>query len=335
AEELEEAEEAVEELHIFIDEEEAELEMVSGGTAILGTTGYRGFDRIYRPPSRTTPPGPSEFEKAEPPLETEETEQEITDVFPALKKKGIVEILEGRRFFTPKEDGVIDLSGGVYKVRDTVLLSSPEGKDQEFKELVESVISEEKETGGIDELFGDLSLDLGIESPEEAEEKLIAEASPEETEEVSEEKTGFNYDDFMSGSFRKDEVGVVKSLMRLSQRVDSLAAVILIQKEDLYTPLNSVGLDHEGLSRLSFPKDSKVFLNVLAKRRIFLVKRLRTGEKELDRLVSDNAKAVLKSIFFVPAIYDGKAAYLFFGFKNRIQSIESVIPRLNDMNTSE
>jgi hypothetical protein len=155
--------------------------------------------------------------------------------------------------------------------------------------------------------------------------------SPAETNEKNRVKTssslfteeGFQYDRYLE-RFRSGKIGVLKSLMKISQKTGALYAAILTKEDDNWFVFDSVGFDKVRKSEPVLKTEDAFYQNYLRSRQPVLFDLEEVGEK-LDALVSERDKEYIRTILFLPAQLKGENAFLYLGMKSVPGEISTVI----------
>lgn len=194
------------------------------------------------------------------------------------------------------------------EISNNLYTSPKEVINTELKVPIDDVV-EKEETSDVSYLMFDEEIDL----PVFADEKFELEAE----ESVKKEKMiivdldfGFNYD-YFTINFGKDKaLSAVKALLRITDRMNSLFGVILVQNESSYYPEIIVGIDKEYPNFLVINKNEPLYTELLIERKSILFKTKIKEIEELNSKFSPNQSEQMDSLLFFPIKYNEKQAYL-------------------------
>ncbi len=225
------------------------------------------------------------------------------EVYTLLEVKGMA----------PSKGGVVELGGGVLQVDEETVRSGGSGEDNAFRSLVDSVVSGDAAAGKGSEERGD--------GPAQARRRRAEPRAVRLTDE------GFDYGAFRSG-FKAGAIGVMKSLMRVSQNADAIYAAILLPSEGRLVTEYSLGLEQRTASTLTFDERDPVYVEFLAKRRCLYVRIPTTGLGEFDRKISPKDLRFMQGSIYLPILLDGASGYLFFGLKDTTPAFPDYVARV-------
>lgn len=231
----------------------------------------------------------------------------------------------------------IEVSDGVFKVKEEVVARTGGSENEELKSLVDSVVAR----GGIEappigELLSIPAVELsfggvvqsGGQEAERARGLPISRRTRRSRERrVMLTQNGFDYDSFRV-EFKSNNIGIMKSLMRLSQKVDAIYAALLVPKDGGLVAEYSLGLDDRIVSTLRFDSRDAVLMNIFSQKQLVYIKIPKTGIHEFDSKIGSKDIRFMKGAIYLPAVFDSKPAYLFFGLKTTEPPIQDYMLRI-------
>ena len=284
--------------------------------------------------------------------EIEELEEVITDGMATEteeeQRPDAEEVEEGvyifslSELFNEAEGGMkesIVYENGIYQVNEGTFLGRPEKPNGDLKELVTSVLQEDQlekpeDFGKQDDIsieeiigFGDVELPFEVDDDKgrtDYKSSLLLQGQYSMFT-----STGFQYDAFLN-RYRSGKIGILKSLMKISQRTGALYAAILSQRNDKWFMYDSVGFEHDRAMNTIFSSHDEIYTNYLQKRQPIMLDISKTSD-ELKKLISENDMEYIKSLLFLPAIFQEKEAFLFLGMKKVPLEINSIIRALAEI----
>jgi hypothetical protein len=287
---------------------------------------------------------------AEEPEELEELEadEEPTDVsgiedFEKLKAANRLRMYPLSSLLHSETSSVeaIALEDGVFQVSDSVVRGGQTSRKKEFKELVEEVLSEDDQKadlasgnlgGGIDSLLGmdaDIPDFADILGDGDSTEMSVSSSSPADKSSLFDE-TSFLFDTFLS-RFKSGTIGLMKSLMKISQKLGAMYAAILTEQDDAWSIDYSIGFNRKSMETFKFGNDEPIVAEVF-KARLFATVFL--GERPVSyfhmKMCEDDRK-YSKGMVFIPIIYEGKESYLFVSLRRPEPRIETLVEKLNHL----
>ncbi|HOV63881.1 MAG TPA: hypothetical protein PLG43_08390, partial [Spirochaetia bacterium] len=338
-EELEEAEEVhqvteeLEELPEVIDttDKEAELEKVSGGSFSYASSGqfYRGMDRTLRYPQAL----PVEELSKDSAVDIPKPFSHEWRVIQGLISKGIIEvypIISVLHVESPTP--AVTMREGVFSVRDELLkVKETEVGDQKFRKLVDEVLKgEEKGSGseGIENIIGVKAVELSDFAGAPAAEEEPAKPTVKGNLVVTED--GIDYDSYLLG-FKAGSIGVLRSLMKVSQKMNGMYAALFGFHDGFWKPDYSLGMDLGNLSTFVFGEKDGLTEDIFGSRMVIYIKTNTTGLKVLDEKLSKSERMYMKGSMFIPVRYNGLSTCLFIGLKDHTLSVEQYFERLKEL----
>jgi hypothetical protein len=228
---------------------------------------------------------------------------------------------------------------GTYQVDEEVFQNAPKKENGELKKLITSVLqdnqlsrpedTEEGEDISIEEIigFGEVELPFALDEekskiPESASRVFEAEYSIFTS-------TGFQMDAFLR-RYRSGKIGILKALMKISQRTGALYAAILSRQDDKWFMYDSVGFDQDRKLDTIFTVDDAIYTKYLQTRQPVMLDLTKTDE-HLRELISERDMEYIRSLVFLPAIFFEKEAFLFLGMKTVVQDISGMVRDLAEM----
>jgi len=229
-------------------------------------------------------------------------------------------------------------SNGTFQLDQKSINQKPEKKDARFEELVESVLGEKGPDGSYDngegkeslqEIIGFGSVDLPFDFDNNK-----AESEPDVSEEASQDdrlfsELGFDIDKFHR-RYKKGKIGILKTLMKISQRTGALYAAILANEADNWYVYDSVGFEKDRTRETVFKTMDPFYQDYLRQRQPVLFDLDRAGSK-LESLVSERDKEYIRAVLFIPAKFEGREAFLYLGMKEFVEDVSSLINQLSMM----
>ena len=240
-----------------------------------------------------------------------------------------------------KKTDVIVYQDGTFQVDDSIFTPNLKPSDSNLSDLVKSVIDKDKEKDQEKDLerkdssslesiigFGDVDLSFSMEDETENRDDSVI-GLPEASNTALLNEAGFQYDVFLE-RYRSGKIGMLKSLMKISQRTGALYAAILARQGDNWIIYDSVGFDKELTSNVVMQRDGELYQRFLAARQPVIFD-LEQAQKYLHGIVSERDREYINAVLFIPAIFQGGEAYLYLGLKNVAADIESILKALSVM----
>ena len=185
----------------------------------------------------------------------------------------------------------------------------------------------------ISDLFGDSDLDLSVfntgTSKIEKKEKEIKIMQPEEKQKDF-LKYGYNYDIYLSG-YKPGSIGIMKSLMRISNKMNAISSALLVKTAEGFKVGYSLGFDNLSKKALHFAKTDPVYTTLFKNNKIIFIKKQECGIDEFDRKVAREDKLYQNGYIYLPVLFLGKQAYLFFGLKDKENTFSDYITNLYNL----
>ncbi|MCX5841352.1 MAG: hypothetical protein NTY16_07860, partial [Deltaproteobacteria bacterium] len=230
----------------------------------------------------------------------------------------------------------IVMENGVFRIKDDVYASGGEARegkaDSELREIARDVVQhaaaseaapaphehEDTGLGGIGDLISDAdSIDLS---------KVVSadrSTAPEEPVSINREKlnpirlkrNGLDYDELLSSYPRSfTHTTQMKSLVEVSRRVEAVSAALFLKKIEGYFVDLTVGLGEKTLSILNFDVNSPFYSDMLLARKVISVDKTPTEIRFLKSRFDPDDLRYMRHVLFIPTIFRGQEAYLFFAF---------------------
>ena len=215
-----------------------------------------------------------------------------------------------------ERDGVVEIEREAYGDR-------PLTKDEELRDLVDSVTNPETDDvrSGIEQLFGDGVDDLlpGARS--------IGDAEPQEARSAGESvfrfvEQGVDYDAFLRG-YQSNDGGVLKSLVRFTRLWGARVGVVFLEDEDGLVPSYQLGLHARCAEAMKITRSSGLYRNVLAKRYALFVRRPLVTVEYFEGLCEPEQLAVLERSLFLPLVFRKERAYVLLGLPRSVDSLDA------------
>jgi len=121
---------------------------------------------------------------------------------------------------------------------------------------------------------------------------------------------GFDFDEFLM-AYPQNEVGIFKALVDLSREFSCFAAALLMPKAKQLAAEYTVGFTPKGKSQLFVPLGSALNRNYLAKGGITIMETHGLPKDFLDKLLDKRDHAIVKTLLFIPLLYQERTIYLF------------------------
>ncbi|MCL2295193.1 MAG: hypothetical protein FWC36_10100 [Spirochaetes bacterium] len=215
-----------------------------------------------------------------------------------LKKEGLLEIWTIKdviKIIEEKKESPVIEKDGILKISENLYNDGNTSKN-----------ADEDNEIGISDIFFDDAIDLPVFSDASADAPVADEKYADIK--ISEEY-GF-YADIFYDHNENNPIEIIKILFEITKKMGSSFGVILVQNDKKYYPEVSVGLfnkDYPELLRIN--KDSYLFREFLAERKIFFIKTDITELEELNTKFSPNDLKKINGLLFAPMRYKGKQAY--------------------------
>ncbi|MCK5675071.1 MAG: hypothetical protein KAH95_16950, partial [Spirochaetales bacterium] len=243
-----------------------------------------------------------------------------------LSSKNIIELADLKS--NPGLDHIeetIKMEDGIFQIKDDVFSNKIKPKDESLKELVDSVSNipshDEEEYVNILDI---LDIDLPISnSSSQNEQSTIKNKSSVFSE------NGFNYDSYRF-HFKKSNIGIVQSLMKISQQFDAVFAGILSYSDSSWKMDHTLGFNQKSIDNFIFFKEDEFTQEVFNKNKILIFQSGKHGIKEVEEKLFDGDLAYMKGGLFIPIIFKELSAYLFLGLK-ATRSIPWVVEKLQNL----
>ncbi len=216
-----------------------------------------------------------------------------------LKTKKIVvySISEMLQVYGSLKNSIV-VEGGVYRIRKDLFAGPDTGGDSELKQLVHSVSGETQEEADNETVRFDVRAREIMASPK-----------------VTVRTRGIEYDNYMRSITKKtDDITIVKSLVTLSRKLESIYAGIVTEQDGKYKMEYSVGLQDLTKKLFLLPETDPYVMFFFMQKRAFLIN-LPVGETvSMGKYFSEYDRKFLNGLAFLPATFKGRDAYLFLGF---------------------
>ena len=226
----------------------------------------------------------------------------------------------------------VDYDGTSYSVGQDLLESATRSipPDEELKDLIDSVVSTDSDEGssGIDDILGDTVLDIDMPLDDLVPADIEADATPPRAGRLIYSANGLDYDRFVS-SFQGADRGVLKSLMRVSQRAHAMTAALLCPEGDCLAVYHSIGLNDTDSQGFRICQDEQIFEHIFGRRFGLYVFRKDSGLEEIDSKIGDQDRRYIGASIYLPVILDGRGAYLYLGLRDASDSLDEVLQRIN------
>ncbi len=251
-----------------------------------------------------------------------------TFIIPILRLIIKIMSLENRPELDRIEEAV-SMEDGIFQINDNLYNSNKAPKDEKLQDLIESVSSEtdedeDEEDDGFVNFLDILNIDLPLNNKgSENSDKVIG----QKTSIFSE--SGFNYDSFRS-SFKVSNIGVIQSLMRVSQQFDAVFAGLLVLDGGNWKMDHSLGFNPKTMDKFVFSENEEFCKEIFANKKILLYENGKYSIDEIDSKIIDGDLAFMNGGFFLPIIFNQKSAYLFLGLKT-VKSIKEYIDYLQKL----
>jgi|GEM_PF-1710648 len=235
----------------------------------------------------------------------------------ALKQEGILEIwtiqdLLGILKKEEREDSAIIEKNGVFKINENLYTA-----DDDIQEAEES-------EAAISDLLFDNVIDLPVfsEPMDTGDDSFVDEKNI--TIKINEEY-GF-YSDISYDTNDSSPLAIIKLLFKITRKIESTFAVIMVQDEKEYYPEVSVGLFNKDYPKLlRIKKDSSLAKELLNERKIFFLKSSIDKVEELKDKFSSNDSKKIRHFLLAPIRYKGKKAYFVAAPESPDFSINSLV----------
>jgi len=176
--------------------------------------------------------------------------------------------------------------------------------------------------------FGDVDLSFTLdEETAQSDDSIDRPLQPAGSELLN--QAGFQYDVFLQ-QFRSGKIGMLKSLMKISQRTGALYAAILARKNENWIIFDSVGFDKEHSSNIVLRQNDVLYKRFLQGREPVMFD-LDEAKEYLGEIVSERDREYINSVLFVPAVFQGSDVYLYLGLKSAHPDVESILNSLSQM----
>jgi hypothetical protein len=231
------------------------------------------------------------------------------------------------------EDGIFRIKEEVYTAGDNARESRSEGK---LREIVLEVVRHEKPDeedvvraagdtaapgptfSGIGDLIRDedtVDLSKVVSRQEEGTAEEILSLDREKTNPLQLKRNGLDYDEFLATYPRSfSHTTQMKSLVEVSRRVAAVSAGLLVKKIQGYAPDLTIGISDKTLKNFRFNNAEPFFKVFLSTRKGVVVEKIPVDVRLLKARIDSDDLRYMKRIMFLPAIFRGQEAYLFFSF---------------------
>ncbi|MEA1912053.1 MAG: hypothetical protein U9N32_10350, partial [Spirochaetota bacterium] len=142
-------------------------------------------------------------------------------------------------------------------------------------------------------------------------------------------ENGFNYDSFRS-HFKKSNIGIVQSLMKVSQHFDAVFAGLLVYDGTNWKMDHTLGFNQKSISNFTFTKDEEFSIEILDKKKIFLFKSGQNSIIEIESRLFKGDLSYMSGGLFMPIIFENSSAYMLLGLKT-IKTISEYIEILKKL----
>ena len=270
-----------------------------------------------------------EFEELE---ELEELEDcynldgSIIDRIEKLKSGGFAEI---KTFESQSEQidskQAVSMADGVFQINDEVYNTTSIPDNFELKELVDSV-SPSKENKADNEYVNILDL-VDVDLPFFGSKNVKPKKRKPDGDIFIDSR--YNYDRFRS-KFKKNNIGIVQSLMKITQEFDAVFGGLLVFGNNGWRMEHSLGFNGKSVKRFIFSSDEDFSREIFEKKKYFLLKRGKSGIDEVDSRLFEGDLSYMRGSLFIPVLFNKNPAYLYLGLKNII-SISDCIEKLQNI----
>ena|GEM_PF-1819354 len=227
------------------------------------------------------------------------------------------------------ESPIVQQPDGTVRIRDSAFTRERSGQG-DFQNLVDQVtkdhLAAEKNSLGIDDLFGDFGMDLHHFLSETEETGGAGESGLPAFGSCLTEDGFFQYDNFLT-TFRKSDSGIVKSLMSISRILSSYFCAIMIPRDGRLKITHSIGLKEAETATFGVPLTPALRIPLeAAGKAVFFDWPIRSIH-EFSRLLSNVETSVTFSLLLLPLYFRGDKGYLAMGV-NKCPSAEELKTRL-------
>jgi len=288
-----------------------------------------------------------ELEELEEIEEIEEVDEATAEISGQELETGVYRFQLQKVFEMPsvsaeeKKSDAIVYQDGTFQVDDSIFKPTRQPTDSNLSDLVNSVIDKDrgkdkekdqdrKDSSSLESIIGFGDVDLSFSMEDEAESRDdSAVGLPTASNTALLNEAGFQYDVFLE-RYRSGKIGMLKSLMKISQRTGALYAAILAKQGDNWIIYDSVGFDKELTSNVVLQRNDELYQRFLAARQPVIFD-LEQAQKYLYGIVSDRDREYINAVLFIPAIFQGAEAFLYLGLKKVAADIESILQALSVM----
>jgi hypothetical protein len=235
-----------------------------------------------------------------------------------LWTQSIVTISPYSDYYKPTEviqensDGTFNLSDAAYSAQE------PEG---ELKDLVNSVSGESSQFD-FEDIIPIQEADLDVEGIG------LSVQKPARTKPFEAVEHGFDYDAFLR-KFKQGDIGIMKSLMTVSRKVDALFAAILQEEEKGFRAEYSIGMAKETASSFNFLPHEDIVQKVLKPSNLLYITKGYTRIPSIDSKVAPSDKQYLSGYLFMPIQFNGEQRILAFGLRSVRNDLQSHLSLLS------
>ncbi|MFO7729690.1 MAG: hypothetical protein R6V86_02890 [Spirochaetia bacterium] len=288
-----------------------------------------------------------EIEEVEEVEELQDVDEDVAEILGQKLETGVYRFQLQNVFEMPsvsneeKKTDAIVYQNGTFQVDDSIFKPSVQPSDSDLSDLVNSVIDKDKgkdkekdqdrkDSSSLGSIigFGDVDLSFSIEEDSESRDDSTI-GMPEASNTTLLNEAGFQYDVFLE-RYRSGKIGMLKSLMRISQRTGALYAAILERQGENWIVYDSVGFDKELTSNIVMQRNDELYQRFLAARQPVIFD-LEQAQKYLYGIVSDRDREYINAVLFIPAIFQGGEAFLYLGLKRLATDIEGILQALSVM----
>ena len=207
----------------------------------------------------------------------------------------------------------ISLEDGIFQINDDVYTTDIKPKDTKLKGLVDSISKDENEENGASYLnYLDMpNVDLPLFETKKKNKRVDVK---EESESLLFLENGFNYDNFRS-HFKKTNIGIVQSLMKISQHLGAVFAGLLVLDNNEWRLDHSLGFNQKTIDDFIFQETDDFSRDVFNQKKFLLFKKGISGIEEIDSKIYDGDMSYINGSLFIPVVFKGMSAYLILGMK--------------------
>jgi len=260
------------------------------------------------------------------PAEVTEDDAELNEEFEAAPITSLLSV-------TQRKYEIVESQTGVPRIR-VAGAQDDEGERSDARAAADTVpaadlISEDPDSSivGVESLFGAAVgefEDIGSPEPAQVSETRARHKAQQRSKRIVISDNGIDYDRFLLG-YRRNEGGILKSLIEFSRVWNARAAGIFVDTDGGYRLEHAIGIDNEQGSGGVITDAGGIVARLRQGRRALLVKRPIEEYPELVSALGGGSLPFQGRFAFLPIEYRGRPAYFFIGLGTQVDTLYELV----------